>query len=96
MYRFQGRGIVVTASGQISGQAIGAYVTVYILRKVLKCDLPIEVFFVGPRETFSGKLQAKLRELGNVKVCVYTCRYTCTYTYLYIIYIIHIYTYIHM
>lgn len=59
---------MVTASGQISGQAIGAYVTVYILRKVLKCDLPVEVFFVGPRETFSGKLQAKLRELGNVKV----------------------------
>jgi hypothetical protein len=66
---------VVTASGQISGQAIGAYVTVYILRKVLKCDLPIEVFFVGPRETFSGKLQAKLRELGNVKVCTYVCVY---------------------
>jgi hypothetical protein len=78
--RFQGRGIVVTASGQISGQAIGAYVTVYILRKVLKCDLPIEVFFVGPRETFSGKLQAKLRELGNVKVCTYVCVYIYYFT----------------
>lgn len=88
MYRFQGRGIVVTASGQISGQAIGAYVTVYILRKVLKCDLPIEVFFVGPRETFSGKLQAKLRELGNVKVCIdayiYIHMYTYQYSYIYI------------
>ena len=62
------RGIVVTASGRIAGQAIGAYVTSYILRKVLNCQLPIEVFFVGPRETFGASLQAKLRELGGVAV----------------------------
>lgn len=63
-----GRGIVVTASGRIAGQAIGAYVTAYILRRVLGCTLPMEVFFVGPRETFAANLLAKLRELGDVKV----------------------------
>lgn len=62
------RGIVVTASGRIAGQAIGAYVTAYILRRVLGCTLPMEVFFVGPRETFGANLHAKLRELGDVKV----------------------------
>ncbi len=62
------RGIVVTASGRIAGQAIGAYVTAYILRRVLGCSLPMEVYFVGPRETFGANLLAKLRELGDVKV----------------------------
>jgi len=64
----QGRGIVITASGRISGQAIGAYVTSFILRRVLGCRLPIEIYFVGPRETFELPLQLKLKELGDIKV----------------------------
>lgn len=64
----QGRGIVITASGRISGQAIGAYVTSFILRRVLGCRLPIEIYFVGPRETFELPLQVKLKELGDIKV----------------------------
>lgn len=66
--RFRGRGIVMTASGSISGQAVGAYVTAYILRRVLRCALPIEIFFVGQQEAFAPELQAKLRQLGNVRV----------------------------
>lgn len=64
----QGRGIVITASGRISGQSNGAYVTSFILRRVLGCVLPIEIYFVGPREAFDVPLQAKLMELGDVKV----------------------------
>ena len=74
------RGIVITASGRIPGQAIGAYVTVYILRKVLGCQLPIEIYFVGVREMFETSLQAKLRELGDVQVmcrCVCVCVCIC-------------------
>ena len=64
----QGRGVVITASGRIPGQAIGAYVTSFILRRVLGCRLPIEIYFVGPRETFELSLELKLKELGDLKV----------------------------
>lgn len=63
-----GRGIVITASGRIPGQAIGAYVTSFILRRVLECRLPIEIYFVGARETFESPLEVKLKELGDLKV----------------------------
>ena len=35
---------------------MGAYVTSYLIRKVLKCPLPIEIYYVGKEEAFDNKV----------------------------------------
>jgi len=72
-----GRGIVITASGRISGQAIGAFVTSFLLRRVLGCELPIEIYFVGEHEIFSTALRDKILELKDVRVRASWCLDSC-------------------
>lgn len=64
----QPRGVVITASGTVPRLASGAYITAYLIRKILHSDLPIEVYYVSNREAFEPSLQAHLEALGNVRV----------------------------
>ncbi|GAB5029514.1 alpha-mannosyltransferase [Nannochloropsis oceanica] len=63
---FEGQGVVMAASGAISRQAAGAYVTAFVLRHVLHETLPIEIFYSGPEEAFHGPVLEALKTLSNV------------------------------
>lgn len=49
-------------------EAIGAYISAYIFRKVLKTDLPIEIFYPHQDEAFHGPIQEALASLPNVEL----------------------------
>lgn len=54
---------------QTNRQAAGAFVTAFVIRRVLKEEaLPIEVFYAGPEEAFHGPVKAALEALGNVQL----------------------------
>ncbi len=65
---FKGKGVVMAASGTIMRQAAGAFVTAYVIRHVLKEDLPIEIFYAGPEEAFHGPVRTALESLPNVRL----------------------------
>jgi len=58
---FSGRGIVVCAGGV--GMFTNAWVLVWVLRKVLRCALPIEIWHLGPQE-MSRAMARMLEDLG--------------------------------
>lgn len=58
---FSGRGIVVSAGGV--GMFTNAWVLVWVLRKVLRCTLPIEIWHLGPQE-MSRAMARMLESLG--------------------------------
>jgi hypothetical protein len=62
------RGVVISASGTVPRLATGAYITAYLIRKVLRSTLPIEIYYVGEREIFDPTLKRHLRDLGDVQV----------------------------
>lgn len=54
---------------QCPRQAAGAFVTAFAIRRVLKEEaIPIEIFYAGPAEAFSGPVKAALEALGNVRL----------------------------
>lgn len=61
------RGIVMAASG-LERMSVGAYVTCYVVRRVLGSKMPIEVFYVGEKEALPEHTVNKLKELGDVEV----------------------------
>ena len=65
---FEGKGIVIAASGQYLRHLVGTYVTVHNIRKVWKSNLPIEVFYSGTEEKFSMFYAKYFQDLGNVKL----------------------------
>jgi hypothetical protein len=58
--RFGGRGIVMTAGGP--RHFTSAWVTLNVLRRVLGCTLPVQLWYLGPRE-MSGQMLDLLRPL---------------------------------
>jgi hypothetical protein len=58
---FSGRGIVVCAGGV--RMFTNAWILVWVLRKVLRCTLPIEIWHLGPQE-MSRAMARMLEELG--------------------------------
>jgi hypothetical protein len=62
---FSGRGIVICAGGV--GMFTNAWVLVWVLRKVLNCTLPIEIWHLGPREMSQG-MRRMLESLGATTV----------------------------
>ena len=56
----------MTASGNITRQAAGAFVTAYVIRHVLKEDIPIEIFYAGEEEAFHGPILTALQSLPAV------------------------------
>ena len=65
--QFAGRGIVIPAGGTL---LIGAYVSIRLLRH-LGCDLPIELWHLGPQEV-AGPWRSLLEPLGVIFVDGYT------------------------
>jgi hypothetical protein len=63
--RFAGRGIVICAGG--ARLFTCAYVTIGVLRRVLGCRLPIEVWHLGPRE-IGPPMRRLLEELDCVVI----------------------------
>ena len=59
--RFEGRGIVICAGG--ARLFTCAWITIALLRRHLKCDLPIEVWHLGPQE-MGPAMRGLLEELG--------------------------------
>jgi hypothetical protein len=49
-------------------QAAGALATAYVIREVLRSDMPIEVFYSGPEEAFSGRIKEALEALPGVRL----------------------------
>jgi Mannosyltransferase putative len=58
--RFSGRGIVTTAGGP--RHFTSAWVTLNVLRRVLGCTLPVQLWYLGPRE-MSGQMLELLHPL---------------------------------
>jgi hypothetical protein len=54
--RFTGRGIVMAAGGP--RHFTNAWVTLHVLRRLLRCTLPIQVWYLGP-----GEMSAKMLDL---------------------------------
>ena len=67
-YNFSGKGLVVAASGNRYRYLTGLYSNLYVIRKLLESDIPVEVFYVGKSERFSPKVKKLLEDLGNVTV----------------------------
>lgn len=65
---YMDRGIIITASGKIARQYIGAYVTSYIIRKVHMSSLPIEICYSGKGEALEREMMEKFERLGNVRL----------------------------
>lgn len=61
------RGIVIAASN-VERLSVGAYVTCYLVRRVLGSKLPIEIYYVGENEALPEHTVKKLEELGDVRV----------------------------
>ena len=64
LYSFQDRGIVICVSNRYFTLAMA---TLNSIRRVLKCDLPIEVFYAGD-DDLMPKYRKKLTSIRNVKV----------------------------
>lgn len=73
-YNFDGRGIVIAASGNRYRYVTGLYMNIYVIRKVFHSNIPIEVMYVGDSEKFNTKVYEKLKELENVKIIDLTTR----------------------
>src|SRR5262245_31856212 len=63
--RFRGRGIVVAAGG--AEMFVNAWVLIYVLRRVLRSALPIEVWHLGRKE-MSSRMASLLVAEGVVVV----------------------------
>jgi hypothetical protein len=62
--RFAGRGIVMCAGGP--RYFTGAWISLHILREVLKCSLPVEVWYLG-REEMDEAMVTLLESIPEVK-----------------------------
>lgn len=65
---FEGKGLVIAASGNRYRYVTGLYTNLYVIRKYHKSNIPIEIFYVGKQEKFPQKIEKMLLELGNVKI----------------------------
>ena len=63
--RFRGKGIVITAGRRMYFTA--AYVTISVLRRKVKSELPIEVFYGGEEELPQVAIEHMENEFANVK-----------------------------
>lgn len=62
---YSGRGIVICAGGPKYNPS--AYLTVYTLREVLHCDLPIEWYHNGPDE-MPDNFKESIKKFGNIRI----------------------------
>lgn len=62
------RGVVISSTGTVERLAVGAYITAFLIRRVLNSSLPIEIYHVSDREKFSPELKQQLEALGDVRV----------------------------
>lgn len=67
-YDFQGKGIVIAASGLRYKYVTGLYMNIYVIRKLFKSNIPIEIVYVGQKEKFNEHIQKKIMELGHIKI----------------------------
>ncbi len=65
---YEGKGIIIAASGQVQRHVVGAYVTAYLVRKFWGSEIPIHIYYVGKKERFSDKDTGDLLSLGSVKL----------------------------
>ena len=65
---FSGRGLVITGSGSSYRYTTGIYTNVYLIRKVHKSTIPIEIFYVSSSEKFPERVEKALLELGNIRL----------------------------
>lgn len=62
------RGVVISSTGTVERLAVGAYITAFLIRRVLNSSLPIEIYHVSDREKFDPTLKQQLETLGDVRV----------------------------
>jgi hypothetical protein len=67
-YNFEGKGLVIAANGVRYRYITGVYMNVYVIRKLYKSQIPIEIMYVGEDEAFSKDMKQKLLDLGNIKL----------------------------
>lgn len=67
-YNFDGKGIVIAASGNRYRYVTGLYMNIYTIRKLYNSNIPVEVIYVGKKEKFNKKVYEKLLELENIKI----------------------------
>lgn len=73
-YNFDGKGIVIAASGNRYRYVTGLYMNIYTIRKQFNSNIPVEIIYVGKKEEFNINIYNKLMELENVKIIDLTSR----------------------
>lgn len=67
-FNFSGKGIVIAGNANKYRYLTGIYTNVYVIRKLYKSNIPIEIFYVGIKESFNSKILSLFEELGNIKI----------------------------
>jgi hypothetical protein len=67
-FNFKNKGIVISANGNKYRYLTGVYCNIYVIRKLYKSNIPIEIFYVGKSEEFNPKVKKLLYDLGNIKI----------------------------
>ncbi len=67
-FGFNGKGLVIAASSNKYRYLTGLYSNLYTIRKYHKSNIPIEIFYIGKSEQFSGKIKDLLLSLGNITI----------------------------
>lgn len=65
---YEGKGIIIAASGQLKRHVVGAYISAYLVRKFWGSEIPIHIYYVGKKERFSEKDTRDLLALGSVEL----------------------------
>lgn len=67
-FNFNGKGLVIAASGNRYRYLTGLFSNLYVIRKYHKSNIPIEIFYVGKTEEFSTQLKNLILSLGNITI----------------------------